>query len=149
MNKPKKFLTPKQKQLSVRKRQLISFRKWLSLEGNGDAVAEYVGISVWDLRKHIESLWQPDMNWANYRKLWCVDHIIGLQQFDLFNYKETELCWNYNNLQPAYIDDNHAKGYSPEVALKVLLSLPKSVWVNRLIEKVSPSSDMFEKYYSR
>lgn len=147
MKKQKKFLTPKQKQLSVRKRQLISFRRWLALDGNGDAIYDYVDLGVFEMRKYIESHWLDGMNWENYKQVWCVDHIIGLQQFDVFDRRDMKLCWNHYNLQPAWMWDNHAKGYAPEIAEKMLKSLPQTVWVQRLLEKVSKTSDQFFKYY--
>lgn len=149
MNKPKKFLTPKQKQLAVRKCQLISFRRWMALEGNGDAIYDYVDLGVFEMRKYIESFWLPGMNWDNYRKEWCVDHIIGLQQFDMLDRREMKLCWNHYNLQPAWMLDNHAKGYAPEIAEKILKVLPQTVMVKMLLDKVANTAKVFEKYYTK
>jgi 5-methylcytosine-specific restriction endonuclease McrA len=149
MLKSKKFLTEKQKFAYRRKLQLQNFGDWVSLRGHGDHVAEYVELNAWELREYLESLWQDGMTWENYRKEWCVDHIVALKYFDPFNFKDMELCWNYNNLVPATMGHNHAKGYAPEVSERMLMVLPESLIINRLLEKARTHIEEFEVYYLR
>lgn len=68
-----------------------------------------VGYTVNDLRKHLESLWEPWMNWANYgnpngdhSNCWHIDHIKPVSWFDFKTYKDPEFkqCWSLSNLQP-------------------------------------------------
>jgi hypothetical protein len=149
MLKTKTFKTEKQKFAYRRSLQLSNFRNWVSLHGHGDHVAEYVGMNAWELRKYIESLWQEGMTWENYRKEWCVDHIVALKYFDPFDFGDMELCWNYNNLVPATIGHNHAKGYASEVAERMLMVLPESLIVKSLLEKTRTHIEEFEIYYLR
>ena len=142
-------MTPKQRQKAVRARHLISFRRWVALRGNGDSVCEYVGMSVFDFRKYIESQWLEGMNWDNYGTDWVVDHIVALKYFDVFNRKDMKLCWAYHNMQPAWFWDNHAKGYCIDVTEKVLAGLKKSAIGQLLIEKIESVTGMFEPYYNK
>jgi len=84
-------------------------RKWEAL----------VGYSLQDLITHLESLWEPWMNWDNYgnpnkdqTNCWHIDHIIPQSAFD-FKTPEDEqfrLCWALNNLRPCEAKVNIAKG---------------------------------------
>lgn len=149
MSKPKKFLTERQKRAILHSRHLENFRNFLSLEGYGDHVAEYIGMNAWELRRYVESLWQEGMTWENYRKEWCIDHIVALKYFNPFDFNDMALCWNVNNLIPAFMTHNHAKGYAPEVSRRMLELLPQSPSVQRLIEKVDIHIGEFETYYIR
>lgn len=143
-------LTPKQKQLALRKRHLASFRNFLSLKGTGSAIDDFLDMNVWELRNYIQSMWLPMMKWGNYGEVWCVDHIIGLKYFDAFSRKEMQLCWNHYNLIPAYLGDNHAKGYAPEISEKMLLLLPPTeITVQRLLAKARKHILEFNVYYER
>ena len=57
-----------------------------ALDGNykvGSAVRD-LGCSVADLKKHLESKFDPGMTWDNYgRDGWHIDHIIPLAKFNL------------------------------------------------------------------
>lgn len=66
---------------------------------------DYLPYTIDDLTSHLESLWEPWMNWNNYgnkKGEWTIDHIIP--DF-FFKYKEVGdfeflKCWALNNLQP-------------------------------------------------
>ena len=69
-----------------------------------------------ELREHIESLWEPGMNWENYGKQdgWVIDHKIPLKyyknNFDLVNDIEIQKkAFGKNNLQPLWWLDNAKK----------------------------------------
>jgi hypothetical protein len=150
MKGKEKVLTPKQRQLEVRKRMLLSFRRYLALEGNGRHVRDHMDMNAPELRIYVESLWQPGMNWQNYRKTWCIDHIIGMKYFDVFDlYGDMRLCWNHYNLMPSFLDHNHCKGYAPEVSDKMLSMLPDVIWVRMLRERLQRHIDEFQPYYER
>jgi len=72
---------------------------------------DLVGYTLTDLMKHLESRFEPWMNWKNYGK-WHIDHI---KPQSLFNYKTAEdkefkECWALNNLQPMEKIANIKKG---------------------------------------
>lgn len=144
----KKVLTEKQKQRKIREKQLSSFRRYLSFQGHGDAVHEFLDMNVWELREYIEKQWLEGMTWENYRKVWCVDHIVALKYFDVFNYQDMKLCWHFSNLKPSFMDHNHAKGYCIEVTVRILQGLPQTIMVKRLQEKIAENVDMFHPYYN-
>ena len=67
-----------------------------------------MGYTLQDLMKHLESLFEPWMNWNNWgiinkdRRTWNIDHI---KPKSLFYYEKPEdeefkLCWSLTNLQP-------------------------------------------------
>lgn len=68
-----------------------------------------VGYSVDDLKKHLEFLWEPWMNWENYgnpngdhTNCWHIDHIKPISWFNLKTFEDPEFkkCWALSNLQP-------------------------------------------------
>lgn len=69
-----------------------------------------------ELKKHLESKWQPGMNWDNYGKQdgWVIDHIIPLKyykdNFDLVNDIEIQKkAFGVQNLQPLWWMENAKK----------------------------------------
>jgi len=86
---------------------------------NGRKWEDLVGYTLEELKAHLESLWEPWMNWGNhgvYRKdgpkTWQIDHIIPSS---LFNYnspddEEFKTCWSLKNLQPKEARKNILKG---------------------------------------
>ncbi len=87
------------------------FKRGSSKKGN--SYLDKVGYSIEELKKHLESKFQPGMTWDNYGlKGWHIDHI---KPDSLFNYKtmdcpEFKECWALNNLQPLWAKDNLSKG---------------------------------------
>ena len=142
-------LTPKQKQLQVRKKLLISFRRYLSLNGSGVAVSRYMDMNAFELREYVESKWLSGMTWGNYGTVWVVDHVVGLAFFDVFDKNDMELCWSYHNLSPSYYIDNQIKGHNPETAEKLLSSMYQSAIVKSLRGKIEKAAKMFQPYYER
>ena len=70
---------------------------------------EYLGCSVEDLKKHIESKFQPGMSWSNHSlKGWHIDHIMPLSLAKTPD-ELIKLC-HYSNLQPLWARDNILKG---------------------------------------
>jgi hypothetical protein len=75
----------------------------------------YFDCTPQELRNHIESLFQPEMTWENYgrnklgMKVWQVDHIISLNQFDLSKEEDRLKAFHYTNLQPLWWEDNAKK----------------------------------------
>ena len=74
---------------------------------------ELLGCSVEFCKQHLESQFQPGMNWNNYGiNGWVIDHIKPCISFDLSKPSEQKLCFHYKNLQPLWAIDHlykHAK----------------------------------------
>ena len=71
---------------------------------------KYVGYTVQELVKHIESKFEDWMSWDNYGK-WHIDHI---KPKSLFNYtsffdEDFKKCWALSNLQPLEAIENIKK----------------------------------------
>jgi len=74
------------------------------------SVLSYIGCSVEELKKHLESLFLPNMTWENYgRHGWHIDHIRPLASFDCSKHEDLQIAWHYSNLQPLWAEDNLKK----------------------------------------
>jgi hypothetical protein len=69
-----------------------------------------LGCSVDFLKFHLESQFKNGMSWDNYGKVWHIDHIKALANFDLTNREELIKACHYTNLQPLWAIENIKKG---------------------------------------
>ena len=75
----------------------------------GSAVRD-LGCSVEDLKKHLESQFQPGMTWNNWATDgWHIDHIEPLSSFNLQDPEELKKACHYTNLQPLWAEDHYEK----------------------------------------
>lgn len=77
----------------------------------GSAVKD-LGCTISELKKHLESRFQPGMTWDNRGKKWHIDHIIPLVRFNLQDRQQLLIACHYTNLQPLWARDNMSKGKS-------------------------------------
>ena len=78
----------------------------------GSAVSD-LGCSIEELKRHLESQFQPGMTWDNYGRYgWHIDHIKALSKFNLTDPEEFREACHYTNLQPLWAEDNLRKGAS-------------------------------------
>jgi hypothetical protein len=70
---------------------------------------EYLGCSIDELKKYLETQFTGNMSWDNYGKVWHVDHIIPCASWNLSDEFENNCCWNFRNLQPLYASENQSK----------------------------------------
>mgnify|MGYP003669399190 FL=1 len=72
---------------------------------------QLIGCTINELKKHLESKFEPWMNWENQgRGGWDIDHIIAMSKFDLSCPVQQHACCHYSNLQPLGHADNIKKG---------------------------------------
>lgn len=75
-----------------------------------------LGCTIEELKAHLESQFEPWMNWDNYGKYdpnkdtWQIDHIKPLAIFDLSDIDQQQEACNYKNLQPILAKNNLIKG---------------------------------------
>ena len=71
-------------------------------------ILKNIGYTPADLRRHIESLFQPGMTWENHGK-WHLDHIKPLSLFDCTDLEQVYAANQLDNLQPLWALDNIKK----------------------------------------
>jgi len=74
-----------------------------------DSFNDFIGCSSAFLRKHIESQFEPWMNWDNYGPGWQMDHKIPLKFFDLFDQDQAKSAFHFSNLKPVSAAYNASK----------------------------------------
>jgi hypothetical protein len=67
------------------------------------------GCSIAELRYHLEDQFKRGMTWANYGRVWHIDHIIPCAKFDFTDERQQRLCFHYLNLQPLRARENLRK----------------------------------------
>jgi hypothetical protein len=72
------------------------------------------GLTMPELVRYIESLWQPGMSWDNYgnrKGCWNVDHVFPMKGkgIDLLNGPHVAAVCNYRNLRPVWHSVNVVK----------------------------------------
>ena len=72
---------------------------------------ELIGCTPDDLRSHMESKFEPWMNWENQGKGgWDIEHIKACFHFNLEDSEQQRACFNWSNLQPMEHIENIKKG---------------------------------------
>ena len=72
---------------------------------------ELIGCTPDELRSHIESKFEPWMNWENQGKGgWDIEHIKACFHFNLEDSEQQRACFNWSNLQPMEHIENIKKG---------------------------------------
>ena len=70
---------------------------------------EFIGCSSAFLKRHIESQFEPWMNWDNYGPGWQMDHKIPLKHFDLLDPDQAKSAFHFSNLKPVSAAYNASK----------------------------------------
>ena len=97
-----------------------------SINKNNESCIKYVGFSMIELKIHIESLFEPWMNWDNYGVYnknnwkdndqstwtWQLDHIVPHSEFkyDSYDHPDFKKCWCLDNLRPLSSKQNLIDG---------------------------------------
>jgi hypothetical protein len=82
------------------------------------AIFKHLNYTEEQLKLHLESLFEPWMNWGNWgkynpnKKTWQIDHIIPQSKlpFSDFNDENFQKCWALSNLRPLETIANIKKG---------------------------------------
>lgn len=74
-------------------------------------VAKYLGCSIGEFIRYIESSFENGMSWENHGyDGWHLDHKIPCSKFDLSKESEIKKCFHYTNIQPLWKNQNLLKG---------------------------------------
>jgi hypothetical protein len=68
-----------------------------------------LGCSIEFLKKYLESKFYSNMTWSNWGKVWQLDHVKRLADFDLTNREQLLKAVHYTNLQPLTVEDHRKK----------------------------------------
>lgn len=78
-------------------------------ESKKSFILKFLGCSIPELKKHLESQFKNGMTWDSYGKgdgKWSIDHIKPLKDFDLTKEQEIKDAMNYKNVRPMdYIEN--------------------------------------------
>ena len=90
----------------------------LALKGKSKSAStkELIGCSTEYLLKHLENQFTEGMRWENYGQ-WQIDHIKPCALYDFTKEENQRECFNYQNLQPLWAEDNMRKSDKYEEAL--------------------------------
>jgi hypothetical protein len=100
------------KQRSVKQKLHNLMQAHLCLRGKkkSDPTVKLLGARISVVCAHIESKFQPGMNWSNHGfDGWHYDHIRPCSSFDLTDPEQQKQCFHYTNLQPLWAEDNLRK----------------------------------------
>lgn len=108
------------------RRMSLTMRLVLKGLKKGKSIKQYLSYTFEELNNHLESLFDPWMNWQNqgvYNKKtwkdddqttwkWNLDHIIPQSHFDIKMYGDEEFlkCWDLSNLRPLSAKQNVIDG---------------------------------------
>lgn len=69
--------------------------------------SKFLGYSLEEVKVHLESLFDENMNWENYGEYWGVTFFIPRRLYVFSNLKSEEFrkCWSLKNLKPQRIED--------------------------------------------
>jgi hypothetical protein len=95
--------TPEAKVISNLRRRLRDF-----LRTSSSRISTHFGCTPKQLRAHLEKQFARGMTWASYGQ-WHIDHIVPCSAFDLTVPEHVRICFNWQNLRPAWAADNMGK----------------------------------------
>jgi len=73
---------------------------------------ELLGCSIKQLKEHLQKQFKKGMTWKNWgirKGNWHIDHIRPCRSFNLQKKSEQKKCFNWQNLQPLWLEENHKK----------------------------------------
>lgn len=93
-----------------KQQQRNNFRNNLKMNVDVGNSEYYLGCTIYEFKKYIESKWKPRMNWENMNyDGWHLEHIKPLFLFDLGKEEEKKQAGHYTNLQPMWSKDHKVK----------------------------------------
>ena len=91
----------------------LRIRIYQALKGNYKAgfASKNLGCSIPELKQYIESKFYAGMTWDNWGKIWELDHVKELREFDLADPIQLKEAIYYTNLQPLTVEDHKKKTF--------------------------------------
>jgi hypothetical protein len=99
-----------------------SINKYIKTKNPRDTTKGFLGCTFQEFKAHLESQFTEGMTWDNMgRGGWHIDHIIPCAFFDLTKPSHQKVCFNWQNLQPLWAEENRSK--SDKIPWYVLLTI--------------------------
>lgn len=99
-------------QYNIKKKFNISLRRYYSSDSNSNDIARLVGFPKDIFVQYINNQLVNSMQSHNYGLIWCIDHIIPIELFNLNDPEDLQICYHHTNLIPMLNEDNRLKGAS-------------------------------------
>lgn len=89
----------------------LSMKRSIKKERSGYIWERIININLYELKKHLESQFDENMNWDNYCNYWVIDKIIPTS---MYNYNEIrsgefQKAWSLKNIRPLSKDKFNRK----------------------------------------
>lgn len=77
----------------------------------GEHWEDFLPYSLEEIKSHLESQFDENMNWDNYGSYWEIDHIIPKNIFNYTSHEDYDfkICWSLANLRPLSITENRSR----------------------------------------
>lgn len=96
----------------------------------GERTEALMGCSRANMMRHLERQFRGGMTWANYGRVWVIDHVVPICRFDLTRREQVAQACHWTNFQPLFVKENGEKG--ARVAAQPQLPLAAGVEAFRL-----------------
>lgn len=97
-------------EFKIKKNLRIRLNKALRGNFKESSAWDNVGMSMYEFKKYMSTMFTGDMNWDNYGVVWEIDHIIPMTFFNLTDVKHVKIASHYSNLRPLTNFHNRSKG---------------------------------------
>ncbi len=135
---------------TIRKKQLISFKRLMLGKSPSLKMLEYVGLDFFNLKQWFAPKMFPQMNWNNYGEVWTIEQLVPLDYFDLLKEEECKIAWNYKNLIPVLVEDIYHIRYSLTFSIAYIKKLEQCPITERLLliatEEIAKLNDYLPYY---
>jgi len=131
---------------TIRKKQQIAFRRLIQGKSPSIKIIEYIGLNFFELKQWFGPKMLPGMNWNNYGDVWMIEHLVGLDFFDLTKEEDCKLAWSYKNLIPIFSEHVYSIRGQYTFSLRYLEKMEKCPIVEKLISILENDSKKYEKY---
>lgn len=73
------------------------------------AIGRHLGIGEAEFVAHLVGQFKPGMTRENYGKVWELDHVCKVADFDHCDPAQVAKCWHYSNIRPEFKQPNSAR----------------------------------------
>jgi hypothetical protein len=77
--------------------------------GTSASMRDLIGCELSYFVKWIQSNFIAEMTWKNHGAVWHIDHVLLCSLFNLNNYEERKICFNWKNMRPLLASVNMSR----------------------------------------